>query len=201
MDTTEKLNMLRKRANDKSLSRTERRKAQNEYRSLYYRVDKRKPISVRKQMIINAIQSLLMTVNFGAMGTIDYLHYLYGYDYKINLTGTISLLIVLSFAALFVLITVVQSKYKQEPDDELSLKNKLLASNLGYVITALATIIAVFIYFSILGKETFVLRREYAVFMAASYISLMTFAGKVIFLIIDGKDASGDDEDEEETVE
>ena len=65
----------------------------------------------------------------------------------------------------------------------------------------MATIIGIFIYFDILGKESFVIRREYAVFWAASYISLMTLAGKIIFLIIDGKDTSGDDDDEEETVE
>ena len=201
MDTTEKLNMLKKRANDKSLSRAERKEAMNEYKAAYYRVDKRKPISVRKQMMINALQAFLMTFNFGAMGTIDYLRYLYGYDYKIHLLGTLSVLIVLSFVVLLGLVLFVQDKYKQEPDDELSLKNKTLASNLGYVITAMATIIGIFIYFDILGKESLVIRREYGVFWAASYISLMTLAGKIIFLIIDGKDTSGDDDDEEETVE
>lgn len=190
MDTKEKIRMLRKRSADKSISREERQSALEEYKYEIYRNDKRKLISVVDQEKFTAVQSLAYSVFFALMG-MDL-----GEEHKNIWMLYVSASII--FGVFLFLNVFFDSKFKKEPDDELSLRNKALSNTIGFYCAIIVTVIAALVYFQILGHDTLVIRSKGAIFWLISYIDMMLFINKVIFLIIEGRVKSIDDETEAE---
>ena len=190
MDTKEKIRMLRKRSADKSISREERQSALEEYKYEIYRNDKRKLISVVDQEKFNAVQSLAYSVFFALMA-IDL-----GEEH--THIWVLYILAPIVFGVFLFLNRYFDLKFKKEPDDELSLRNKALSNTIGFYCAIIVTIIAALIYFQILGHDTLVIRSKSAILMIFSYINMMLFINKVIFLIIEGRVKSIDDETEAE---
>ncbi len=190
MDTKEKIRMLRKRFADKSISREERQSALEEYKYEIYRNDKRKLISVVDQEKFNAVQSLVYSVYFALIG-MDL-----GEEHKNIWMLYVSASII--FGVFLFLNVFFDSKFKKEPDDELSLRNKALSNTIGFYCAIIVTVIAALVYFQILGHDTLVIRSKGAIFWLISYIDMMLFINKVIFLIIEGRVKSIDDETEAE---
>lgn len=194
-NSSERINDLKKRYTDKTLSRAERREALKELSRELYKNDPRKPISIRKQTAVNALSSIVMGLNFLFMGTVENLGIKMKYH---DIISPVEKVFLLMMFAVLILFVVVQSKYKKEPDDELSAKNKLTASSCGFIFLYVVLFALIVIYFSVLKNETFVLKNESAMFLFAGLMFTSKFIDNLAFLIIDGANGAKDEYEEEE---
>lgn len=196
MNSTDRINYLKKRYTDKSLSRTEKQEVLKEISREMYKNDPRKPISIRKQTIINALMSLVLGLNFLFMGTVENLGIKTKYH---DIISPIEKVFLLLLFAILILYVAVLSKYKKEPDDELSAKHKLTAQSCGFIFLYAVLFVLVIVYFDVLKNETFVLKSESAMFLFAGLMFTSKFIDNLAFLIIDRTGSSKEDyEDEEE---
>ncbi len=198
MNNTEKIQMLKKRYTDKSLSKAERREAFNELHRALYRNDPRKPISIKKQTKINALMTFVYGLNFLYMGTVENLGIKTKYH---DIVSTIEEVIIILMVAIIILFVYVQAKYKKEPDDELSTKHKLTAQSIGFIFVYILLFAFIVIYFSVLKNDAFVLKNESAMFLFAGIMFTSKFIDNLAFLIIDGAKESKEDIEDESEVE
>ena len=193
-NSSERINDLKKRYTDKTLSRAERREALKELSRELYKNDPRKPLSLKAQTVISAVSAFIMCVNFFYMGISENMGD--GFlDYHTRKTiGGIIIAIMIAIIAVWV---ILQSQFKQEPNDELSLQNKVKADSVGSAFTIFALLILSYVYFMVLGNEKFVIMSQAAIFFIAGFIMLTGFVNKIVFLILESKDScEGDEEDE-----
>ncbi|MBP3272187.1 MAG: hypothetical protein J6M17_08185 [Ruminococcus sp.] len=191
MQTNNKIERLKKKLSDKTLKRSERSELMNELYRERYKIDPRKPISVRKQKILDAVMNLILGAEFmfmGISGMMDLNHT----HHQLNLIISIGWLAAL--IGLSVIYTHTTAKYKKEPEDELSAKNTSKAYATGYTIMSLVVLLAAFVYFDISGQDVFYFRRNFAVFLIAGYTFLTRVVCNVIFLILEGKEDSEEEE-------
>ena len=192
---------LKKRIYDEKVRSEEYREKINKFNKDNYRKDKRKVISVRGQAVFNAIESFVL-------GTVCILSGIRGYMLeKITEENVNSLCGLISFVNIVLAVSVlcgvlyIESKYKKEPDDELSLKNKTTANSIGWILMALITIFVIFFYFVILNHKTLVISSEYIVGAATGYFMFISGVCNIIFLIIDWVNNLYDNDIEEDKEE
>lgn len=194
MNNNDRLQTLKSIYQNKKLSRVERKEAMNEYQREMYKRDKRKPISIRNQTLINGITSLVMGMNFLFMGIVENLGIKYKYHSVISPVESVFILLLL--ACLFV-YGIVHVKYKQEPDDELSQKHKLMASSSGFIFLYFILFALIIVYFTLMRHEVFVIRREAAIFLFVGIMFISKFIDSLAFLILEGRDSLNDEDEED----
>lgn len=194
MNGNDRINQLKRRYADKTLSRDERQEAFREMSREMYKIDPRKPLSLKAQTVISAVSAFIMCVNFFYMGISENMGD--GFlDYHTRKTiGGIIIAIMIAIIAVWV---ILQSQFKQEPNDELSLQNKVKADSVGSAFTIFALLILSYVYFMVLGNEKFVIMSQAAIFFIAGFIMLTGFVNKIVFLILESKDSCEGDEEEE----
>lgn len=195
MDNQNRLLSLRSAYKNKSLTREERKAAMNEYYREVYRRDPRKPISLGRQTLIDCAMSLIMGLNFLFMGTVENLGIKREYH---NIISPIETVFILLMVASLLFNGFVHSKYKKEPDDELSAKHKLAAKSCGLICVYTVLFVIMIVYFAVMRHETFVITHEAAIFCFAGIMFMSKFIDGVVFLILEGRGSSKDDDEEEE---
>ena len=147
--------------------------------------DKRKVISVREQAVLNVIEAFVLGTVFILSGIRDYIIENTVEENRNAIWGVIPFVnLVLAVSVLFGVL-YIESKYKKELDDELSLRNKTTANSIGWILMALITIFAIFFYFIIMNHKTLVIRSEYIVGVALGYFMFISGVCNIVFLIID----------------
>lgn len=188
---------LKKRIYDEKVKSEERKKKINKSNKEMYRKDKRKAISVRGQAIFNAIEAFMLGTVFILSGIRDYVIEKNTEENVSSLWGLIPFVNLVLAVSVLCGVLYIEAKYKKEPDDELSLKNKTTANSIGWILMALITISFIFFYFTILNHKTLVIRSEYIVGVALGYFMFISGVCNIIFLIIDWVNNIYDNDNEE----
>ncbi len=176
---------LKKRIYDEKIRSEERKKKINKSNIEKYMKDKRKVISVREQAVLNVIEAFVLGTVFILSGIRDYIIENTVEENRNAIWGVIPFVnLVLAVSVLFGVL-YIESKYKKELDDELSLRNKTTANSIGWILMALITIFAIFFYFIIMNHKTLVIRSEYIVGVALGYFMFISGVCNIVFLIID----------------
>ena len=176
---------LKKRIYDDKIRSEERKKKINKSNIEKYMKDKRKVISVREQAVLNVIEAFVLGTVFILSGIRDYIIENTVEENRNAIWGVIPFVnLVLAVSVLFGVL-YIESKYKKELDDELSLRNKTTANSIGWILMALITIFAIFFYFIIMNHKTLVIRSEYIVGVALGYFMFISGVCNIVFLIID----------------
>ena len=176
---------LKKRIYDEKIRSEERKKKISKSNIEKYMKDKRKVISVREQAVLNVIEAFVLGTVFILSGIRDYIIEKTVEENRNAIWGVIPFVnLVLAVSVLFGVL-YIESKYKKELDDELSLRNKTTANSIGWILMALITIFAIFFYFIIMNHKTLVIRSEYIVGVALGYFMFISGVCNIVFLIID----------------
>ncbi len=176
---------LKKRIYDEKIRSEERKKKISKSNIEKYMKDKRKVISVREQAVLNVIEAFVLGTVFILSGIRDYIIENTVEENRNAIWGVIPFVnLVLAVSVLFGVL-YIESKYKKELDDELSLRNKTTANSIGWILMALITIFAIFFYFIIMNHKTLVIRSEYIVGVALGYFMFISGVCNIVFLIID----------------
>ena len=188
-----RIDELKEKYKDKSLTREERRRILTEIQAESYRTDTRKPVSIRRMSRINCVISLLLSLMCFSMVMIDMI----GENDILNALFMIPLFGVIGYG--FYWAATVAS-YKAEPDDELSVQNKNRSGSIAFFCTISTVYLIITIYFLISGENSVAVLRHDLYFLFASIFFLYKFYEYLIFLMIDGglKDEPDTDEEEEE---
>ena len=188
-----RLDQLKARYKDRSLSRSERQKILMEIRAEAYRTDTRKPISVRKMTRINGITALLGSLTFFALPLLDMAR-------DNDVLAVIALLpafLTLGFGFYWLVMT---ASYKPEPDDELAAQNRSKAGKTAFLCCFSVIYLAVSLFHLISGTNDITVHLNDSFFFFTGTLFLYYFFECFIFLSLDGgfRDEPDEEEDTEE---
>ena len=185
--TNAKLEALKKQYKDKSLSREERAEALKEIARVTYAADPRPAVSVRKQAVTNAVLFFLDALVFGFIAVTDR-------AFRDSSAGNTLSIVLFSVMLIFIVFFVIRtSRYKNEPDDELSRENKRKASLNAFLTLLIVVAVVGLVWFDILEK-TFTLDSRNWLGFFCCLVFAYSGLSNAIFLYIDGK---GETEEEE----
>ena len=185
--TNAKLEALKNQYKNKSLSREERAEAMKEMVRVRYSADPRPAVSVRKQAVTNAVLFFLDALVFGFIAVTSR-------TFRDSSAGSALSVALFSAMMIFIVFFVIRmSRYKNEPDDELSRENKHKASLNAFLVMLIIVAIAGLVWFDILEK-TFTLNARNWLGSFCCLVFAYSGLSNAIFVYMDGR---GEAEDEE----
>lgn len=186
---SDKLRSIEQRLKSKTLSRFERRELMEERKLEKYRLDRRKPMSVKGVEICNLVSGLLVI----ALCVIAYFTHIFAIENSSNADDVV----IVIYYIIVMLLVVFYSFHKKEPADELSKELMYKAINFSSI-ASVAVLFAAGAAVSLVGNyiypEPMYFTYEEFMYIAFAIVGFFFASKSAAYLWLDRTPASDDEE-------